>query len=333
VAGRPHETGSPETAGVPLRAAIRHATVGVPTASPEQSVAEVRGRLSDERYESAREVVVLDADGAAVGLVALEQLLAGSGDRRLDAIMRDRIPAVTFETDEEIAAHTMVESGAGCLVVTAADGRFGGLILPEQMVPVLLSEHDRDLARLGGSLRGSRQARGAVEERVVRRLWHRLPWLLLGLIGAMASAILMGAFDERLEANVLLALFVPAIVYMADAVGTQTETLLIRALAVGVAPRTIVVRELVTGAVIGLAVGAAFFAFAAIGWGDTEVALAVGLALVASCTIATCVAMLLPTIFVRFSIDPAFGSGPLATVIQDLLSILVYFAVVVAVVA
>ncbi len=320
-----------EPAGIPLGAAIRHATLGVPTATSDQTAAEARDALAGRSFESVRELVVLDATGAAVGLVALEDLLVAPADRRLAEVMRRELPTVTFATDEEIAAHALVESGAGCLVVTAADGRFGGLILPEQMLPVLLAEHDRDLARLGGSLPGPRQARGAAQEPVARRLWHRLPWLLLGLLGAMASAVLMGAFDERLEANVLIALFVPAIVYMAGAVGTQTETLLIRALAVGVSIRAIAVRELLTGVVIGVAIGVAFFAFAAVGWGDTEVALAVGLALVASCTIATGVAMLLPALFVRFSIDPAFGSGPLATVIQDLLSILAYFAVVIAI--
>lgn len=320
-----------EPAGIPLGAAIRHATLGVPTATSDQTAAEARDALAGRSFESVRELVVLDATGTAVGLVALEDLLVAPADRRLAEAMRRELPTVTFATDEEIAAHALVESGAGCLVVTAADGRFGGLILPEQMLPVLLAEHDRDLARLGGSLPGPRQARGAAQEPVARRLWHRLPWLLLGLLGAMASAVLMGAFDERLEANVLIALFVPAIVYMAGAVGTQTETLLIRALAVGVSIRAIAVRELLTGVVIGVAIGVTFFAFAAVGWGDTEVALAVGLALVASCTIATGVAMLLPALFVRFSIDPAFGSGPLATVIQDLLSILAYFAVVIAI--
>lgn len=322
-----------EPAGIPLRAAIRHATVRVPTAAPERTAGATREALTGGGYESAREIVVIDGDGGPLGLVSVEALLAAPGERTLGELMRPELPSVTFETDEEIAAHAMVHSKAHCLVVTDADGRFGGLILAEQMLPVLLTEHDRDLALLGGSLSGSRQARGAAEEPISRRLWHRLPWLLLGLVGAMASAILMGAFDERLEANVLIALFVPAIVYMADAVGTQTETLLIRALAVGVTPRTIALRELITGVIIGLAVGLAFFAFTAIGWGDAEVALAVGLALVASCTIATGVAMLLPTLFVRFSADPAFGSGPLATVIQDLLSILAYFAVVAAIVA
>ncbi len=75
-----------------------------------------------------------------------------------------------------------------------------------------------------------------------------------------------------------------------------------------------------------------FFAFAVAGWGDEQVALAVGLALVASCTIATLVAMALPAAFHRFGRDPAFGSGPLATVLQDLLSIAFYLAAVVVLV-
>jgi magnesium transporter len=86
-------------------------------------------------------------------------------------------------------------------------------------------------------------------------------------------------------------------------------------------------RELITGLVIGVVIGAAFLPFALLAWGDARVALAVGLALVASCSIATVVAMALPWAFQRLGTDPAFGSGPLATVIQDLLSIAVYFAI------
>jgi len=56
------------------------------------------------------------------------------------------------------------------------------------------------------------------------RLWHRLPWLAMGLAGAMISAGLMAAFETQLQANLLIAFFVPGIVYLADAVGTQTET-------------------------------------------------------------------------------------------------------------
>ncbi len=67
-------------------------------------------------------------------------------------------------------------------------------------------------------------------------------------------------------------------------------------------------------------------------WGEVQVVLAVALALFAACSTATVVAMTLPWIFCRFGQDPAFGSGPLATVIQDLLSLLIYFGVVAVIV-
>jgi magnesium transporter len=56
----------------------------------------------------------------------------------------------------------------------------------------------------------------------------------------------------------------------------------------------------------------------------------VALALLASCSIATLVAMVLPALLHRLGRDPAFGSGPLATVVQDLLSLLVYLGIAVA---
>ena len=189
-----------------------------------------------------------------------------------------------------------------------------------------------DVVVLGGYLAGSARARGAAEEPVTQRLWHRLPWLLVGLLGAMGATAIVGGFKDQLEANVLLAFFIPAVVYMADAVGTQTETVLIRALSAGITVRSVLRRELFTGLVMGGVIGAAFLIFALIGWGETDVAAAVALAMFASCSIATLVAMALPALFQRLDLDPAFGSGPLATVLQDLLSIAVYLAIVVAVV-
>ncbi|HSE37662.1 MAG TPA: magnesium transporter [Blastocatellia bacterium] len=62
-------------------------------------------------------------------------------------------------------------------------------------------------------------------------------------------------------------------------------------------------------------------------WGDRELAGAVTLSLMAACSTATIAAMALPWIFDRAGLDPAFGTGPLATVIQDLMSILIYFAI------
>jgi magnesium transporter len=96
---------------------------------------------------------------------------------------------------------------------------------------------------------------------------------------------------------------------------------------VGVPLRRVVVRELTTGLVIGVALGLAFYPFVRAVWGEPDVAAAVALALFGSTATATLIAMALPYGLDRLGGDPAFGSGPLATVIQDLLSILIYFAI------
>lgn len=174
------------------------------------------------------------------------------------------------------------------------------------------------------------EARDAMTATVRSRLAHRLPWLGLGLLGAMLSAGLVSAFEEALRENVVLAFFVPSVVYMADAVGTQTETVVIRGIALGIPLRTIARRELVSGAIVGCVLATAFFAFAVVFWDEPRVALAVAVALLLSASIATAVAMTLPYLLALRGHDPAFGSGPIATVIQDLLSIAVYFAAAVA---
>ena len=103
--------------------------------------------------------------------------------------------------------------------------------------------------------------------------------------------------------------------------------MIIRGISVGVRLRTVIVRESVTGLVVGVILALAFYPFVALVWDDARVAAAVALALLGSTAIATFVAMALPYALNRLGRDPAFGSGPLATVIQDLLSILIYFAI------
>ena len=298
----------------------------VPTAGPTATVGEIRKSLAGDDFDSAADIAVLDR-GALVGIVPMEALLAADPEARVSTLADTSPPSVAPDANQEIAASLMAERGRGSLAVVDADGGFVGLIPPKRMLGVLLEEHLEDLARLGGFLAGAGRARRAAEEPVMRRLYHRLPWLLVGLVGAMASAVLVGSFEEELDAKVILAFFVPAVVYMADAVGTQTEAILIRGLSVGVAVRDVLLREVVTGAITGVVVGALFLPFVIVGYGDAAVAAAVALALFASCSISTLVAIALPSLFQRLGADPAFGSGPLATVIQDLLSIAVYLAI------
>jgi magnesium transporter len=114
---------------------------------------------------------------------------------------------------------------------------------------------------------------------------------------------------------------------MADAVGTQTEALVIRGLSVGVGIRRFIGRELLTGLLVGLTVALVFVPLGVAFWGDFAVVISVSVALLAACSTATLIAMVLPSVLQHLGKDPAFGSGPLATVVQDLLSLFIYFAV------
>lgn len=303
-----------------------NSTARVPVVSPSQSVGEARRYVAGKSFDVVDEVVVLD-QGRLVGLVALGLLLESPEGTLLRDLVNRRPVAIRPGQSEEGAAWEMVNRRQGSLAVVDPDERFIGLVPSHRLIGRLLAQHDEDAARLGGYLASSGRARLAAEEPVSRRLLHRLPWLLIGLVGAMASAVIVGSFEAQLDEKVLLAFFVPAVVYMADAVGTQTETLLIRGMSTNIDMGTVVRRELITGVLIGILVGLAFFPFALLGWGDFDVALAVALALTASCSIATSVATVLPRVLNRFGSDPAFGSGPLATIVQDLLSIAVYLAI------
>jgi magnesium transporter len=309
-----------------LGLAAAKATARVPTAAPSDTVERIRGALAGQVFESADEVAVLEGR-RLIGIVPIESLFAAEGGVTIESVMDADPPAVGPESPQEAVARKAVKHTESSIAVVDGADEFLGFIPAHRLVEILLDEHDEDIARLGGYLASTKRARTAADEPVARRLWHRLPWLMVGLIGAMASALIVGAFEEQLETQVLLAFFVPAVVYMADAVGTQTETVLIRGLAVGVTVREVLRRELATGILIGLMIGLVFYPFAVIGWGDSEVALAVALALFASCAMATVVAVALPAFLNRLGLDPAFGSGPVATIIQDLLSIAVYLAI------
>jgi magnesium transporter len=267
-----------------------------------------------------------------LGVVKIEDLLAAPGRTVLGDLMDRDAPVVAPGIDQEVAAWRAVRHAESALAVVNTDGHFVGLIPPHRLLAVLLSEHEEDLSRLGGFTRSTAAARSTSEEPVPRRFRHRFPWLLVGLVGALLAADFVGWFESELQHKVMLAFFIPGIVYLADAVGTQTETVVVRGLSVGVGFRKMVGRELLAGLAIGSALAAVAGPLVWLRWGEADVALAVGLSVLGACSTATLAAMTLPWLLDTLGLDPAFGSGPLATVIQDLLSILIYFAIAVWVV-
>lgn len=308
----------------------------VPLCGPQTTAAELQSLLVGSHYESAADVAVCSHESSAphrlLGLIPLERALAAAPDRLARDLMDSDPPVVAPGLDQEAAAWKAARHGESSLAVVGDDGTFRGLVPPARLLTVLLTEHDQDLARLGGFLTSSASARHAMDEPIGARLWHRLPWLALGLLGSAGAAALVRGFETDLASDVRLAFFIPGLVYMADAVGTQTEALVIRGLSVGVPIHRVFRLESATGLLVGLALGVVTLLAVWLVLGDAELALVVSLSLVAACAVASIVAMSLPWVMSRLGRDPAFGSGPLATVLQDLLSLVIYFAVASAVI-
>ncbi len=319
---------SPNNLLGPADDALHHASRDVPTFGPQVAVTDALGAMRGRHFESASAVAVIDDKDRLVGIATIEAMFAATAGQCLQAVMDTTPPRVAPDTDQEQAAWHAVHRAEPYLAVVDAQGRFLGLISPHRLLGVLLQEHDEDLARLGGFLHDAESARSTSVESVGKRLWHRIPWLVIGLLGAMMSAVMMTAFDRQLNADLAVAYFVPGIVYLADAVGTQTETLAIRGLSVGVGIRHITGRETLTGLLIGLLLGAVMWPAVALMTANYALAFAVSLTVVGASTVATLTALSLPWLLHRPGKDPAFGAGPLATVVQDLLSILFYFGAV-----
>ena len=218
-------------------------------------------------------------------------------------------PVVALGQDSEQAAWKAVQHGESSLAVVDADGLFHGLVPSSRLLGLLLRAHDEDFARLGGYLASSHTARVAMEEPVTHRLWHRVPWLVLGLAGAALSAWFVGLFEGRLTADVRLAFFIPGVIYLADAVGTQTEALVVRGLSVGTPLRSTIRLEALTGPLLGLLL-------AAVGCPPSGrprrpgLALTVSIALVAACSVATVVAAVLPVLMSRTGPGPGLRQRP-----------------------
>ncbi len=274
-------------------------------------------------------VYVLDDGGALVGLLPVTSLFAGPDDEPVRTRIQPPKVTVRDDLDQEHVALTAIRHGLSEVPAVDADGRFVGVVPAAALLSVLHHEHVEDVDRLSGILRQTEHAARSLEESPSRRVRERLPWLLVGLLGsAVATAVVVG-FEKSLEHRVAVAFFMPGIVYLADAIGTQTEAIAVRGLSfLHPAGARLFLSEMWTGFLLGLAL--ALPAFPGVWWafGDPLLALAVATAIIVAGTIATGVGLGFPLLLSRLGKDPALGSGPLATVVQDVLSLLTYLVVV-----
>jgi magnesium transporter len=312
---------------------MRHESVGshlvaaAGRAAGDETVSAVLARLAGERPGRVELICVTTPDGRLAGALPLAGAFAVNGAATLAEAMDPAYPRVRPEDDQETAASLALHRGVESLPVVDAEGRLLGVMTSRSLLQVLRREHVEDLHLLAGIRRETAQARHAMEDPPLRRARHRLPWLLVGLAGGAVATAAMAGFQQTIERAVAVAFFVPALVYLADAVGTQSEAIAVRGLSLARSGITrLLAGELRTGMLIGAALGAAAFlpVYAAF---DARLAGAVSISVFIAGSIASAIGIGLPWLLSSRGWDPAYGSGPVATVIQDILSILVYFGV------
>jgi magnesium transporter len=306
-----------------------HLAREVPAFAPDTTAGAARAALAGRRFDCVDIVLVTDAARRVVGVLPIGEVLALESDATLSAAMLRDFPSVHGHIDQEHVASAALEHGLTAIPVVDGAGGLVGVVPAAALLEILRHEHVEDLHRLAGIARESEFARDAIEAPPVRRMRHRLPWLLVGLGGSIVASVVMAQFEQILAANLAVAFFVPGIVYLADAIGTQTETIAVRGLSLSrVRFGQLLGGEIRTGLLIGLVLGAVTFAGVGLAMGDLRLAAAVALALFVAGGLATAIGLALPALLHRLGRDPAYGSGPLATIIQDVLSLAVYLLTV-----
>lgn len=295
-------------------------------AHADDTAASVRLKVRNRHRAAWDLVCVVDHDGHLVGTLTPAELLALPDEAVLGEAARREGPRVLPGTDQERTASLALHHGVVAMPVVDDAGRLVGVVGPAKLMHILRREHVEDLHRLAGIRLEDSRAREAIEAPPTRRARDRLPWLLVGLLGSVLATFVVAGFEAALQTRVAIAFFVPGIVYLADAVGTQSEAIAVRGLSLSRLPLArLLAGELRTGLLIGITL--AVLVLGPIWWwfGDPDLAIAVAIALLAASTCATTIGFALPWLLARSGRDPAFGSGPIATIFQDLLSLLIYF--------
>jgi magnesium transporter len=298
----------------------------VPVAQGNITASEAINLLQNPDYECIEYFYIVNEDLKFLAIIPTRLLFQSHPDTFLSTLISNHLhtakPSDSFESAAGLAVQYKIEAVPVC----DENDRFLGIVPPHIIIKTLRNEHLDDMHKMVGIHKEMQQVKQSLNEPPLIRAKERLPWLLIGLIGSMLATFLMSRFEEILAAQVALSFFVPGIVYLADAIGTQTETIAVRGISMTKMKfGKMLVNELGTGLIIGVVLALIYVPFVGLLFQNWLLAFTVATAILLAGGIATTIGVLFPWLLKYFKTDPAFGSGPLATIIQDILSILIYF--------
>ncbi|MFB9861212.1 magnesium transporter [Salinicoccus siamensis] len=296
------------------------------TATQEESAKEVVERLRHvPRNEGLHSIYIVE-DEKLKGLVSLRELAMAEDHQTMETLSEKVIITVNADEDQEAVAHIMQDYDVVTIPVIDSANRLLGIITVDDIIDIIEFEATEDMSELAAS-------RGTVDLEVspYQTAKKRAPWIVLLMFLGLLTANVIGAFEETLEAVVLLSLFIPLIMDAAGNTGTQSLAVMVRLISTGGYRDhglfRILRRELATGVLVGLASGVTIVLLITVLYQEVWLAFVVGMSLLITLSISTIIGTILPVIISKLKIDPAVASGPFITTLNDVIGLTIYFSI------
>lgn len=268
-----------------------------------------------ELPENTDSLMVTNREGHYVGLLPIRTLLVSDPHVSVREMMTtEREPLDVMTPDDEVARRFERNDWISAPVIDA-EGKLLGRITIDDVVDVIREEADHSLAVMAGLGEGDTFAR------VAQTAPRRTVWLAINLITAVLAAAVISAFQGTIEKVVALAVLMPIVASMGGIAGTQSLTVLIRAMAMGqVNNRTelwLVRREVYVAVLNGLLWSIVIAAMAVYWFDDPILGGIIAAAIMINLLTAGLAGAALPIILERLDIDPALAGGVVLTTITD----------------
>jgi magnesium transporter len=318
-------TYEPETAGGRM-------TTQYVSLAPETKVWEAIEHVRDIGRQRSAEwlyyVYIVGYGAKLLGVVSLRDLILADPGQILSDLMIEKVIRIGPLDDQERAAELIARYDLHALPVVDEHEVMLGVVTVDDVVDVVIQEATEDAQRMAGvvPLEDSYFAVGMGE-----MAWKRGAWLVVLFIGQLLTATVLQKNQRVLEAMVELVLFIPLIISAGGNAGSQSSSLIIRALAIGeIRPSDwmrIIVREASMGLILGFGLAMLGFVRAMITGGPNAtlgLGLTVSLSILSVVTIASIVGSMLPLLIKRVGLDPAVSSTPFIASVVDVFGLVLY---------
>lgn len=294
----------------------------------EEALDRVRAAARSGRKEAMHAVYTVDERGVLVGVMSLRELVAAPERTRVAEVAWTEVVKLAATATREEVTRITSEYDLVAVPVVDALNRIIGVITVDDVIDAIQEEQTEDVQRLGAVQPLEEPYFQASFWSVARK---RVGWLVFLFIGEMFTGTAMRHYEDTLAAQLALTLFIPLIISSGGNSGSQSSTLITRALAVGDVELAdvwkVLLRELGQGIVLGAGLGLIGYVRARM-WGTTpSVALVVSLTLVAVVVTGAVVGAMLPLGFKRLNVDPALASSPFVASLVDVTGLVAYFTI------